>query len=302
MTDRPRVPARPAPRSYLYVPGDQAEKLDRVLTRGADAVIIDLEDAVRPADRRRARALVRDWLANKMGREVPNGEIWVRINPGREGVDDIDAVVSPGLAGVCVAKVGSADDLKVLNDHLERAERQRGLVPGGTRVQPMVETAKGLMAASAIASSPRVERVQLGELDLVAELGIHPSLDAREVLFARSVVVTASAAASIEPPIGPVDRDFSALERFRESTEQVKRLGFGSRACIHPDQVAVVNEVFTPSTSELTWALDVLQADEAASLAGSGTGLDSAGMMVDEAVVRRARRILGRAERARPSG
>lgn len=290
------------PRSYLYVPGDHEDKLQHVLTRGADAVIIDLEDGVRPTDRDKARAVVQRWLTGSAGRDRAGTEIWVRVNGGDEGLEDIQAVLTTGVTGICVAKVTSAEELIGLAQYLNEAEEREGLASGSVVVQPLIETARGLMATSAIASAPRVERMQLGEVDLAADLNLEPSSDARELLFARGLVVAASAAAALKPPIGPVDPNFRALDKFRESTEQIRRLGFGSRACVHPAQVAAVNDVFTPSSAEVSRALDVLRAYEAAAQAGSGVATDSRGNMVDEAVVRRARHLLARAHQIEARG
>ena len=134
--------------------------------------------------------------------------------------------------------------------------------------------------------------MQLGEHDLGAEVGIERSGDDIEFLFARSQLVFGSAAAGIGPPVGPVSVDFNDLERFRASTLTLKRLGFRSRACIHPAQVKVVNEVFTPSIMEVEQARLLVETFDDALERGSGVVRDEKGTMVDEAVVRAARRLL----------
>ena len=134
--------------------------------------------------------------------------------------------------------------------------------------------------------------MQLGEHDLGAEVGIERSDDDIEFLFARSQLVFGSAAAGIGPPVGPVSVDFNDLERFRASTLTLKRLGFRSRACIHPAQVKVVNEVFTPSIMEVEQARLLVETFDDALERGSGVVRDDKGAMVDEAVVRAARRLL----------
>jgi citrate lyase subunit beta/citryl-CoA lyase len=270
------------------VPGDAPDKLAKALDRGADALIVDLEDAVRPERKDAARAAVADWL-----RGVPPGaRVWVRINPGPAGHADARAVVGPGLRGVCVAKAGSAAELATLSDVLAAAEAAVGLPTGTGEVAPLLETAAAVLAAAEIARAPRVTRLQLGEADLCAELGIEPGPDARELLWIRSQAVLASAAAGIGPPVGPVWTDVADLDGLRACTVALRRLGFRGRACIHPAQLAVVHEVFTPGAAEVAAARDVLARFEEAAARGLGVCVDARGRLVDEAVVRSARRVL----------
>jgi citrate lyase subunit beta/citryl-CoA lyase len=276
-------------RSYLYVPADAPGKLAGALRRGADAVIVDLEDAVAPVAKDAARAAVREWLA---GQAPDTGRIWVRINPGDLGHADARAVVSPALAGVCAAKTASASQIAALGTVIAEAEEALGLPVGKVAVAPLLETAGAVLNAAEIARAPRVTRLQLGEADLRAELGITPGVDERELLLVRSMAVLASAAAGIEPPIAAASLDFRDLDALRVSSEAFRRLGFRGRTCIHPAQIPVVNDVFTPSTQEIAAARDVVARFEAAIAAGAGVCLDAEGRMIDEAVVRTARRII----------
>lgn len=271
-------------RSYLYVPGDAPDKLGKALGRGADALIVDLEDAVPPAGKDAARAAVRAWLD---AAEPGPVEIWVRVNPGELREADIRAVAaSPRLTGLVLAKVETAGELDVVDALLTEIGADR--LP----VVPLLESAAAVLRAPRIAAAPRVARLQVGEADLRADTGITPGDDERELLWVRSQVVLASAAAGIDPPVAPVSTDFRDLDALRASTLGLARLGYVGRACIHPAQIAVVNEVFTPADDEVAWARDLVTRFEAA---GTGVLLDSSGRMVDEAVVRQARRILGRA-------
>jgi citrate lyase subunit beta/citryl-CoA lyase len=167
---------------------------------------------------------------------------------------------------------------------------------------PLIETAKGLLGVAGIAGADGVARLQLGEVDLGAELGVERSSDEAEFLLARSLVVLASAAAGIDPPVGPVSVDFDDLARFRASTLALKRLGYRGRACVHPAQVTVVNEVFRPTEADLQHARDLVQAAEEAEAEGTGVWRGPQGTMVDEAVVRAARRLLQEQGPARPPG
>lgn len=273
-------------RSALYVPGDQPDKLARALDRGADSLIVDLEDAVLPAHKAAARAVVAGWL-----REPRPGspEIYVRVNPGEAGHEDLRAVAVRGVRGVCVAKTESVAELEAVDAVLTAAEAAEGLPGGSIAVCPLLESAAAVLSAPEIARGPRVSRLQIGEADLRADLGVETGPDERELLWARSQVVLASAAARVSPPLAPVSTDFRDLEALRASTLALKRLGFRGRACIHPAQVSVVNEVFTPTEEEFGEARDLIARFEAA---GTGVVTDARGRMVDEAVVRAARRLL----------
>ncbi|MEU0563352.1 CoA ester lyase [Dactylosporangium sp. NPDC006015] len=276
-------------RSYLYVPGDAPAKLDKALDRGADALIVDLEDAVPLAGKARARAIVAAWLADL---PAAGPAVWVRVNPGPAGFDDVRAVVGPRLAGVCLAKAGSAAEVAALGTVLAAAEEERGLPVGAVPVVPLLETATAVLDAAQIARAPRVARLQIGEADLRAELGVTLGPDERELLFVRSQVVLASAAAGIAAPVASVSTDYRDLPALRASTVAFRRLGFVGRACIHPAQIPVVNEVFTPSAVEIAVAADLVERFDAAVSSGAGVLVGADGRMVDAAVVRAARRVL----------
>lgn len=276
------------PRSYLYVPGTYPRRFRRALESGADAVILDLEDSVPVEGKEEARAAVRDFL----DRTDPGGvEVWVRINAGTSGADDLRAVLDrPALTGLCPAKT-DLDDLVAL-------DRELAGIASPLALEPLVEDARAVLAAGELACLPRVRRLQVGEVDLQADLGLAPGPDERELLWPRSAIVLGCAARGAEAPVGGPSREFHDLAAFRASTEHLWRLGFAGRACIHPAQVPVVNDVFTPSTDDLAWARGVVRRLEAAALAGHGVAVDEDGRLLDEAVVRGARRILDRV----PSG
>jgi citrate lyase subunit beta / citryl-CoA lyase len=284
------------PRSYLYVPGDQPRKLAKALERGADAVIVDLEDAVAPAAKLSARTAVAAWLRSLPARA--GVEIWVRVNPGAAGREDAAAVVAAGrstLDGVVGAKTESVDELVALDRVLRRVESTAGLPVGQVAVSPLLESAAAVMAADRIARGPRVRRLQVGEADLRADLGLPPGDGDPELLYVRSRVVLVSAGCGLAPPVGPVSTDFRDLAALRASTEALARLGFVGRCCIHPAQIDVVNEVFTPAPAEVARAAALVERFERAVAGGSGVALDDDGRFVDEAVIRQARRLLGRA-------
>ena len=269
-------------RSALYVPGDAPDKLAKALDRGADEIIVDLEDAVPAAGKESARRAVRVWLHDLPALDVG---VWVRINAGDLREMDVEAVAdAPALTGLVVAKTETADELVALDALLTS-------LGSAARVVPLIESAAAVLRASELAEAPRVQRLQVGEADLRADLGVTLGPDESELLFVRSQVVLASAAAGIAPPIAPVSTNFRDLDAYRTSTEALGRLGFVGRACIHPAQVQVANHVFTPNDDEVARARDLLSRFEAA---GSGIALDAEGRMVDEAVARQARLVLAR--------
>ena len=292
---------RPAARSHLYVPGDRPDVLAKALGRGADALLIDLEDAVAPAAKPEARRIVAEFLAAQANSasgvsgfaSSSSVELWVRVNAGSMAVVDIEAVASPALAGFCIAKTESVDEVRAADDACAAAESGLGLEAGHFALAPLLESASAVLDARAIAAaSPRVSRLQVGEADLRADIGVELSADERELLFVRSSIVLASAAAGIEPPVGPVSTNFTNLDALRESTLALKRLGYRGRACIHPAQAAVVNDVFTPTDSELAAATRLVELFEDAQSRGDGVFTDDNGRMVDIAVIRAARRTL----------
>jgi len=270
-------------RSALYVPGDAGDKLAKALDRGADEIIVDLEDAVAPPAKDQARELVRIWL-----HDLPilaNVGVWVRVNPGPLLETDVRAIAdAPALTGVMVAKTETPDELVVLDRLLTSLGSQAAVVP-------LLESASAVLRAVEIAQAPRVQRLQIGEADLRADIGVTPGDDERELLYVRSHVVLASAAAGIAPPIAPVSTNFRDLDAFRASTEALARLGFVGRACIHPAQVAVANEVFTPTAEQVASARALVEKWERD---GAGVAVDDRGQFVDEAVIRQARLVLAR--------
>lgn len=288
------VPAnRPVMRSTLYAPGDQPEKLTKAVQRPADGVICDLEDAVAPANKDAARALVTEFIR---AQPTSGPALLVRINWGDLGIEDLRTLI-PGcgsnIAAVYVPKVSTVDELLRVSAELDVLERASGIDRGATTIVALLETARGILDARLIAEAPRVRRLAIGEADLSADLGIELTPgDEREMLTARAAVVLASAAAGIEPPVGPVSTDFRDLAALRVSTEHLRRMGFRGRSCIHPAQIDVVNEVFTPTGAEMERAERLVRLYDEAVAAGRGVIADDGGKMIDEAVVRTARRIV----------
>lgn len=269
--------------------------------RGADALIVDLEDAVAPQAKAAARREVAAWLDGlPPGAAVP--QVWVRINPaGPDGwpvLDDVAVAAHPAVTGVLQAKCEQADDLARLDESLTGAEQRAGLAAGSLAVAILVESAAGVLALAELAAAPRVRRLGAGEADLCAALGMDPGPGRAELASLRWTLVLTSAAAGIDAPVGPVETRLHDLDALRASTEALRRQGFGGRAALHPRQVPVINEVFTPSAAEADRAAALVARFEAAVASGQGVLTDDRGAMVDEAVVRSARRVLARSRQA----
>lgn len=257
-------------RSWLYAPGHDERILAKVFDAGADAVLLDLEDAVPPEQKARARAQVREVLAS-------HPEAWVRVNaPGTaEAEADLDAIAGR-CAGIRAPKTESAGDVDWI------AERAPGVPLTCT-----VESALGLVRAFEIASHPATRQLAYGGADLALDLGVEGGWE--DTLYARSAVVVASRAAGKEAPCDGVFAKLDDEEGLREAAGAARRLGYFGKSALHPRQVPVINEVFTPGRDELEWARRVVEAFRRSG--GAATRLED-GEFVDLPIAERARRLL----------
>jgi citrate lyase subunit beta/citryl-CoA lyase len=212
-------------------------------------------------------------------------EVWVRINAGREGRDDLAALADVGaeggLAGLVLAKCESP----VWTAEVSAA------IPEAWALSPLIETARAVRDIDSIVASPRVAQCHLGEVDLLADLRGAPPAGARLVDAARIALVVACAAAGRPPPIGGVHLELEDLDLLASTSVELAQLGFGGRAVVHPKHCATVNETFSPSAADVAWAEDILRRMAKASGAATRSG---DGAMIDEAVARRARWIIAR--------
>lgn len=279
-------------RSYLFAPGNQERLLAKVFEAGADAVVLDLEDAVPTTEKRDARELIASALQVRQDQDRPAA--WVRINPvrGREWKQDIAATVRPGLDGMRVPKVESAGELEALDEALGDAEEKAGLAVGTVRLTCTIESASGLLASRELAEHSRVDRLAFGSTDFMADIGADPAHEARSTLWARSFLVVVCRAGGILPPIAPVWTRLDDEDGLRRDTLECRQLGFFGRTCIHPRQIRPIHEIFTPSTEEIEEARHTLALHQAVDHAGGGVAVDKGGRFVDPAVLRRARAVL----------
>lgn len=261
------------PRAYLFVPADRTERIAKAWASGADAVIVDLEDAVAPEAKPRAR----DALAAVLDEAAP---VIVRINAAGTPWfdDDLELCRHPGVAAVMLPK---ADGIDAVCAVVETTFKD---------VLPIIESARGVEEARSVARVPGVVRLAFGSIDLALDLGIDcdPEGSEIELLWFRSQVVLASRLAALAAPIDGVSLAIDDAVRLRTDAERGRRLGFGAKMCIHPKQVSAVQAAFTPSDERVAWAQRVCAAF--AAVAGAAVAVD--GQMIDRPVYERALAIL----------
>ena len=280
-------------RTALFVPGNRLDMLDKALATGADAVIIDLEDAVPHGQKDRARVDVASRLADTPGRKII-----VRVNglDTPEFAPDLKAVVGPNLWCQMVPKIETPMDMARLNEALLKTEAAAGLESGDIPVIALVETARGVDNVSQIAACktepPRLYTVAFGAADYSLDLGIGLTMGGDELLYARSRLPIACRAHDLAPPIDtPFMIDLKDIPALKADTVRAKQLGFMGKLCIHPNQIEPVNTIFSPAPDEIAQAEKIIQAYEESKAKGLGV-LQIDGKFVDLPVVERARRTL----------
>lgn len=285
-------------RSMLFVPGDRPERFAKAEASGADAVILDLEDAVTPANRPRARAEVAGYLRSSP-RAVP---LWVRINPvdTDDALQDLAAVAAARPDGILLPKARSGEDVRRLDHWLEAMEASHGFAKDSIRVVPLVtECAAAVLHAASFAPAPRrVHGLTWGAEDLAADLGAlgNKGPDGEfeaPYLAARTACLLAAAAAGVAA-VDTVDTEFADVAGVERRARDSRRAGFVAKLAIHPAQIAAIHAAFTPSPQEVEWARRVLQAFREAPGLGA-VQLD--GRLLDRPHVRQAERILAAAPR-----
>ena len=292
-----------AARSYLFAPGNNEKLLERVFLAGADAVVLDLEDAVPLQDKDWARDLVSRLLGAQsagMSDASQGPAIYVRVNGLESGRtrDDILAVVSPALRGIRLPKAEDTDSVREVASWLAEAERSRGLTEGSVRLDCTIESARGLLAAAEIARvDRRVGALVFGHVDYCLDVGAEPGTEGWEILYARSYVVAASRFAGIPAPVDGAYTRLRDPEGLRRSALAAKRLGYFGKSAVHPEQLAIIHQVFTPTAEEVEAAQTMVTAYERAEITGTGAIRLDSGQFVDRAVVLRAYRTLALASR-----
>ena len=264
------------PLTYLFVPGNRADRFDKALATEADAIIVDVEDAVAPEHKAAARASFATWYRESGGPE----RVVLRINdestPWFEA--DMELIAETGVRGVVLPKTESAAQI----------DRIASILPANGFVIPLVETARGIVAVDALARAPRVQRIAFGTLDYALDVDL--TGDDRGLLYPSSRIALASRVAGIGSPVAGVTPEIGDETKLLADLAFARACGFGAKLCIHPRQVEVIRAAMRPTESEIAWAKRVMAATESASGA-----VQVDGKMVDRPVIARARRILDRA-------
>ncbi len=282
-------------RTALFVPGDRPDRVDKAVATAADAVIIDLEDAVSPAKKKETRGVVRDKLLELRGRER---NLIVRVNSLESGLleGDLQEVMLENLTCILLPKVESPDQVRKIESLLLDAEKEQGIGAGSIDLMLLIESATGVQNVFEIISKKtdpnRLLAVAFGAADYCLDIGIEITRDGNELLYPRSRIPVACRAAGIAPPLDtPFMIDLKDCDALRTDAIRAKQLGFQGKFCVHPDQIGTCNEVFSPTEEETLHADKVVQAFEEAEAQGVAA-IQFEGKLVDAPVVERARRIL----------
>ena len=284
-------------RSVFYVPSNNEKLVSKAPTIAADILTLDLEDSVPPAEKPKGRKMVQEYLKNsKAGQLSPY--LYVRINNWETQMtnDDLEAVVHPGLDGVCLAKCGDADNVTRLDWKLEELEQRRGMEVGSVAIQLLIETAIGVINAyPAAAASPRVNSLIFGAVDYTKDMRVTLTSEGAEQLYARYYTAVAARAAgcvAIDCPFVA----FQDTEAFDKSTREGRQMGYEGRMLIHPSQIEPSHVIYTPSAGDVEWAEGVKKVFEEEGLAKGAAAVTYKGKMVDTPVYENALTIIATME------
>lgn len=278
-------------RSMLILPVNVQKFVEKAHTRGADAILLDIEDAVPVSEKEHARSLVKNSirLAGKGGSDV-----LVRVNNDPEMVtQDLEASIHDGLSGIFLPKTEAPEQVAQLENVIGFLENSRGLEPGSIRVSIHIESPMGILKLREIVEAgSRIESLSMGVDDYCLEMGIRPSSSASELVFPMTTIAMVARAFNLLPLgiLGSV-ANFREMDKFRLCAQNARDMGFSGAYCIHPDQVKVLNEVFSPANEEVVWAGRVVECFEEALARGrASTSLD--GKMVDTPIYKQALAVL----------
>ncbi|MBI3515545.1 MAG: CoA ester lyase [Proteobacteria bacterium] len=291
MTSPAQAQGRPMWRSMLFVPVIVEKFVDAAHRRGADAIILDLEDSVPESQKERARGLIQDAAA-----KVSQGgaDVTVRINrPWRQALRDLEAAVSPRVRALLCPKIDSADHVRLISEVVADLEAERDMVIGSTLLVPMIETADAFFRIHDIArADPRIVAINLGAEDFALSVGMLPEPEG--LFYPKQHLIIAARAAGIMPLgfIGTV-AEFKDLDAFRLTVQRSRRLGFMGASVIHPSQIQILNEEFRPTAEEVAQARKIVAAYEKSTAEGVGAIVVD-GKMIDVPIVVRAQQALAR--------
>ncbi len=287
---------RKSRRTMMFAPANNPKMLVTAHLYGPDCVIFDLEDAVKYAEKDAARDLLAEALKVV---DYGDTEIFARINPlyTEFGKDDVRILVPAGLRRMRLAMCEKPEQLKELDDLLTEAEKENGIEVGACKIQCSLETPLAIMNAVQIATaSPRVTSISFGAEDFTRTLGAERTKAGKEIFIARSMVVMAAAIAGVDA-IDTVWSDISDEEGFREEVKSSMNLGFAGKSCIHPSQIKIIHEIFTPSEEELAKSLEIVKAAQEADISKGGV-ITVNGKMVDIPIIAKAEKVVRLAKSA----
>lgn len=280
-------------RTALFVPGNRPDRVDKAVKSEADAVIIDLEDAVPLAQKEETRPRVREKIFEHRDRKII-----VRVNALSSGFlqGDLDEVIVKDLNCIMVPKVESVEHISEIDRRLLDAEKKTGMETGTIAVIPLIESARAVQNIFQIVSKTtdprRVFTVAFGAADYTLDLGIEMTKEGAELSYPRSRIPVACRAAGIEPPLDtPFMIDLKDIEALKADVKRAKRLGFQGKLCIHPTQIEPCHAVFSPTREDILYAEKVVQAFEEAESEGVGA-IQLDGKFIDYAVVDRSKQVL----------
>ena len=281
-------------RSVIFVPGNRPNMLERALAFAADVVMVDLEDSVPPAEKVNAREVAREWVPklHQQGRRV-----MVRVNALDTGLthDELAAVIGPDLSGISIGKAESVCQLRDADRIITALESTAGLEPGHVKLIPWIENARAVMSATDMAgASSRIVAIAFGAEDYTDDMGVRRTDTGEEVQFPRSMVAVAARAANVASLDSPFVR-FRDADGLRQDARVARQMGYTGKFAIHPDQIDIINQTFSPSPEEVEYARQVVAAWDRAEAEGRGS-VALEGRMIDVPVVRRAQNLLALAE------
>ncbi|MGD9249830.1 MAG: CoA ester lyase [Desulfobacterales bacterium] len=276
-------------RSRIYLPGNRPRMIQKGPHLGADAVILDLEDSVSPEEKDAARILVARAIETL---NFGASEVMVRINPIHAGgLIDLPVILAAGPDSIVVPKCERRDDVLAVEAAINENPPAKPVA-----ILPMIETAKGILNVYEVASaSPMVDAVTFGGEDFTQDIGATRTKEGREIFWGRSMLVIAAKAAGVQA-LDTVFSDLKDEEGLRRDTREIKEMGFDGRAAVHPAQIEIIHDVFTPSEEEIQHAVNVIRAAEKARQEGSGVAVVK-GKMIDKPIIQRAAKIIQIAER-----
>ena len=281
-------------RSFLFTPANHPRKVEKVFGSGADAIILDLEDACAASEKAASRAVA---VAALSAPRSCLGYVRVNATDTEWCFRDLDEVVGPWLDGIVAPKIERPEEIVLIDWMIAQFERERGLPIGAIDLMPIIETGAGLHALDAIiAAGTRMRRVSFGAGDFTRDMGMKWSADEAELAYARGRLILASRVGGLEAPIDTVHIDLADEDSFDQSVVTGVKFGFQGKLLIHPKQVARTNQSFMPSAKEIARAEKIVAAFNAAEGAGSAS-IQVDGYFVDYPIVEKAQRVLALAVR-----